>query len=112
MKRVELQKELDAAVKDKKAVVLFHATWCPVCRRYRPVFEEATRQAGLEVIEAVIDDEDNPIWDDHKIEYVPTVFFYDGGKIVKRLYGRAGVGLTKDELTGAVKELAPKGRAA
>ncbi|HEY3449091.1 MAG TPA: thioredoxin family protein [Myxococcales bacterium] len=103
MKRVEQQKELDAAVAGKKSVVLFHATWCPVCRNYRPFFEQAAKKSGLDVVEAVIDDEENPIWDDHKIEYVPTVFIYENGKILKRLYGRPGVGLTQDELTSALK---------
>jgi len=103
MKRVETQQALDAAVGEGKAVVLFHATWCPFCRAYRPVFESATQGAKLEVVEAVIDDESNPIWADHQIEVVPTVFLYEGGKIVKRLDGRPGVGLTKDDLTRALR---------
>jgi len=104
MKRVMTQQELDAAVgQKKKAVVLFHTSWCPYCRAYRPVFESATRLSPLEVVEAVIDDEDNPIWDDHRLELVPTVFFYEDGKVVKRLDGRPGVGLTLDELADALK---------
>lgn len=101
MKRVEQAKELEAAVAGKKAVVLFHATWCPFCRSFRSVFEDGTK--GLETIEAVIDDEDNPLWAQHQINIVPTVLFFEGGKVVKRLDGKPGIGLRAEHLTQALK---------
>lgn len=103
MKRVETSADLQAAVAGKKTTVLFHATWCGYCRRYRPVFEAETAKASFEVVEAVIDDEENPIWDEHAIELVPTVLFFEAGKVVKRLDGRPGVGLTRDELAAALR---------
>jgi thiol-disulfide isomerase/thioredoxin len=102
MKRVEESKELAKAVKGKKAVVLVHATWCPFCRSFLPVFQKATEGAGLEVIEAVVDDEENPIWNEQDVDVVPTVLFFEGGKVVKRLDGRAGVGLTREDIEGAM----------
>ena len=104
MKRVEKTKELVAAVAKKKSVVLFHATWCPFCRAFLPAFEEATKGSKLEVSEAVVDDEDNPLWTEHAIELVPTVIFFENGKPVKRLDGRMGVGLTREEIVAALAE--------
>jgi len=104
MKRVEKSKELAAAVGKSKAVVLFHATWCPFCRSYRPIFEEGTKGSKLAVLEAVIDDEENPLWVEQSIDLVPTVLFFEDGKVVKRLDGRPGVGLTREELAQALGE--------
>ncbi len=105
MKRVEQPQELEAAVQGKRAVVLVHATWCPYCRAYRPVFEKATQGSDLEVIEAVVDDEENPIWSDYQVDIVPTVLFFEDGKVTRRLDGRPGVGLTKDELVAALGQM-------
>ncbi len=103
MKRVEQLAELQAAVAAKQAVVLFHATWCPFCRRFLPAFVEGTRDLqGREVIEAVLDDEDNPLWNEHRIELVPTVLFFEDGKVVKRLDGKPGIGLTAEHLAQAL----------
>ena len=102
MKRVETSKQLAAAVAKKKAVALFHAIWCPYCRSFVPIFEEGTRGSKLEVIEAVVDDEENPLWTEHSIEVVPTVLFFENGEVVKRLDGRPGVGLTREELASAL----------
>ena len=102
MKRVEDQKALAAAVAGKKAVVLFHATWCPFCRAFLPVFEKAMRAGKHEAVEAVLDDEENPLWAEHGINLVPTVLFFDKGKVVRRLDGKPGAGLTEADLEQAL----------
>ena len=103
MTKVETQQDLDAAVgQTGKAVVLFHATWCPYCRTFLPVFKEMTKASMPKIIEAVVDDEDNPIWENLQIELIPTVLFYEDGKVKRRLEGRPGVGLTRDDLEQAL----------
>lgn len=103
MKRIEQGNELESAVAGKNAIVLFHSTWCPFCRAFRPVFAQATEGSELEVIEAVIDDEDDPLWDQHHIDVVPTVLFFENGKVVRRLDGRPGIGLRQAELDAALR---------
>ncbi len=103
MKQVTERNELAGVVAGEKSVVLYHATWCPFCRSFRPTFEKLTAGAGLQVVEAVLDDEENPIWIDQKIEVVPTVVFYENGRPSRRLDGRAGVGLTEDDLRQALR---------
>jgi thioredoxin 1 len=102
MKRVETSEELAEATGTKSAVVLFHASWCPFCRAFLPVFQEAVKGSKLEVVEAVVDDEENPLWTEHAIELVPTVIFFDQGKPGRRLDGRMGVGLTREDIVGAL----------
>jgi thiol-disulfide isomerase/thioredoxin len=58
MKQATDQKGLDAAVKGKKAMVLLHATWCPFCRAFKPIFDrQAKPSTGYEPVEVVLDDE-------------------------------------------------------
>jgi len=108
MEKVTDEASLDAATKGKKAVVLFHTTWCPFCRSFLPEFERETRRApAVTPIEAVIDEEENPLWEKYSIDIVPTVLFFDAGKLVRRLDGKAGRGLAARDLAAA---LASSGR--
>ena len=69
------------------------------------MWEAQTKKApAWEPIEAVIDDEDNPLWDKYSVNIVPTVLFFDQGKVVKRLDGKGGVGL---KAADRAKVLAP-----
>ncbi|MBI5542962.1 MAG: thioredoxin family protein [Deltaproteobacteria bacterium] len=103
MKRVEQSNELEAAVKGRNVAVLFHATWCPFCRSFRSIFEDTMVKASHEAAEAVIDDEDNPLWTQHRIGIVPTVLFFEDGKVVSRVDGRPGMGLQKGDLDAAMQ---------
>lgn len=108
MKRITQQAELDTLNKGKKTAVLFHASWCPFCRSYKPTFdEESASLTGREPIDALIDDESNPLWLKYNIEIVPTVIFFEDGKVVKRLDGKPGAGLRRGELSGAIAQLGP-----
>ena len=102
MKRIDDLAALLRTVRKGRVAVLFHATWCPFCRAFLPVFQKATEGTRLEVIEAVVDDEQNPLWNEQDVDIVPTVLFFEGGKVVKRLDGRAGVGLTREDIEGAM----------
>jgi len=83
----------------RKAVVLFHASWCGFCRRFRPVFAAVAGAAqGWEAAELALEEEDDPLWDTHDVEVVPTVLAFADGRPVGRLDGRPGVGLSEVEL--------------
>ncbi|MBI5493381.1 MAG: hypothetical protein HY904_00030 [Deltaproteobacteria bacterium] len=99
MKRVTQAGDLRAAVAGKKAVVLFHATWCPFCVNYRPTFVDGVRDlGGWEPVECVMDDESNPLWVDHDIHVVPTLIRFEDGRPTGRANGRLGAGLGRDAL--------------
>ncbi len=102
MTKVTDRAALDAAVGGDRTAVLFHATWCPYCRSFRPVFERVTGGSRWTAVEAVVDDEDNPLWEDYTLDVVPTVVFFENGTPVRRLDGRRGSGLTEKQLQDAL----------
>jgi thiol-disulfide isomerase/thioredoxin len=100
---VSTEQELDAALAGRKTVALFHATWCPFCRAFVPVFRRAAPDArGYEPLEVVVDEDDNSLWDRYRIAIVPTVIFFEDGKVVRRLDGKPGVGLDEAGLRQAL----------
>ena len=95
--------ELDPALKGKSAMVLFHSSWCPFCRRFKPTFDAlAADQRTWEPIEVMLEEDENPLWNRFRIEVVPTVLFFKDGEMVSRVDGRAGVGLRESDLRKAL----------
>jgi len=98
MQRVTDEAGLEKAIAGRRTVALFHASWCPFCRDFRPVFERMTRGGERTPVDVLVDDEANPLWERYGIETVPSVLFFDDGRLVRRLDGRPGAGLTKADL--------------
>ncbi len=95
--------ELSSALRGKSAVVLFHSSWCPFCRRFKPVFDTAVAgQKSWEPLEFMLEEDENPLWSEFRIEVVPTVLFFREGKVVSRLDGKPGVGLRESQLRDAL----------
>jgi thiol-disulfide isomerase/thioredoxin len=96
----------DELEKDEKVLALFYAGWCPYCVRFVPAFK---KKAGSftcgRVIHVILDDYNNPLWDEYEIGAVPTVIYFEKGKVAKRLDGRSGVGLTENQLDSWLKQL-------
>jgi thiol-disulfide isomerase/thioredoxin len=97
MNKVYTKQELDAELsKSKKVLVLFYATWCPFCVRFVPTFDEEIAPLKFDhVVHALLDDYDNPLWDDYDISAVPTIILFEDGKVSKRLDGKLGRGLNE-----------------
>lgn len=110
MKRVTDEAGLDAAIEGPNRVaVLFHATWCPFCRKFRPVFERLVdEKTGFEPVEAVIDDEENPLWARFGLDVVPAVVLFDAGRQIGRVDGALGVGLTERDLRRVLDDAAKR----
>lgn len=96
MKKIQTKKELNNELQANQTVLaLFYSTWCPYCMRFFPAFEEQT--SGLEfksVINVVLEDDDDPLWDEYGIAAVPTVIYFKEGKVAKRLDAKLGSGLS------------------
>jgi thiol-disulfide isomerase/thioredoxin len=85
--------------KNEKVLAIFYASWCPYCVAFVPVFDKKAGNFTVgPVIHVLLDDYDNPLWDDYNIEVVPTVMFIEKGKVYRRLDGRLGVGLNEKQL--------------
>ena len=100
MIEVDNAEELNTILEQTEGVlVLFYARWCPYCSRFVPVFDEKINNYNFQkIIHVLLDDFDNQLWDDYNIEAVPTVIFFEKGKVSKRLDGRFGAGLNEKQL--------------
>ena len=106
MIEVDNAEELSAILeKTEKVIVLFYATWCPYCVNFVPIFDKKIINYNVgNVIHVLLDDYDNQLWDDYDIEAVPTVIFFENGKVSRRLDGRFGRGLNEKQLNVWLEE--------
>jgi thioredoxin 1 len=104
--RHDLNKELK---KNDKVLTLFYASWCPYCMAFVPTFNKKTGDftAGT-IVHVLLDDYDNPLWDDYNVVAVPTVIFFEKGKSSKRLDGNLGLGLNEKQLMVWLQEFKAK----
>ena len=106
---IEVDNELDLDTQlrtNEKVLVLFYATWCPFCKSLVPFFDKkAANLNAISVIHVLLDDYDNPLWDNYSIEAVPTVIFFEENKVCRRLDGKSGIGLNEKQLTAWLQEL-------
>jgi thiol-disulfide isomerase/thioredoxin len=109
MQRVTDERELDKLMPGKRVIALFHATWCPYCRAFKPAFDRlaASVEGDWESIEVVLDDDGNPLWERFSIEVIPAVLFFNHGEVVQRLDAKPGVGLSEASLHSAFENAAP-----
>lgn len=70
----------------KKSLAMFHASWCPDCHAFKPIWDAYLREQHKfdQIIEVQIDGDENPIWDSFNVTVVPTVILFNGNKELKR----------------------------
>jgi len=100
MREVDNEDDLSDILRgSKKVFVVFYASWCPFCRSFLPIFEKYARVKDCDKFLRVrIDDETNPLWEKYGVEVVPTVLFFKGERVFRRLNGMLGVGLSEKQL--------------
>ena len=66
---------------EKPVLVDFWAPWCVYCRRIAPAYEKIARQYGEELVIAKLNIDEVPeIANQERIEVIPTLVLYKGGK--------------------------------
>lgn len=65
-----------------RVAVLFCADWCGYCTRFLPHFRKVPGGLAVDV-----SDEDLPVWDEYRIEVVPTVILFEDGKPARQWAG-------------------------
>ncbi len=97
-------REFDAARDTDGAVtpVLFWATWCGYCSRFKPHFEDAADGSSLRFLSVDVSDESSPAWDDYGVTVVPTVVLFEDGEEVDRIEGILGADHLDALLSGHV----------
>ena len=78
MIQVDNEQDLNVQLKtNEKVLALFYASWCPHCMGFVPVFDKKVVNFNVgSVIHVLLDDYDNPLWDDYSIEAVPTAHIF------------------------------------
>ena len=87
-------------------VVMFTTSWCPFCRRFKPRFVEAAAKSDVRSAMVYIDDWENPLWDEYKVDVVPTLVLFDKGRPIYRRDGTMGRGLGDQDLSAIVEQAA------
>lgn len=106
-KIIDNEQDLHARLKDcSRLFVLFYASWCPHSRRFLPVFEKYA-SGGDEKFCRVITDQSPECEETYSIDVVPTVIYFENGRVRKRLDGVPGIGLTENDLDSLVRSCEP-----
>jgi thioredoxin 1 len=107
MIKIDNRKDLDLELKKSKHVLaLFYSTWCPYCVRSVPNFDKKASDLGFKnIIHVLLDDYDNQLWDDFDVPAVPTIIYFEDGKIYRRLNGQLGSGLSVEKFKVWIEEL-------
>jgi thioredoxin 1 len=99
MIKVSKKQDLDDHLTQNKTVLaLFYSSWCPYCIRFVPFFEKkVTGGQFKKVIHVLLEDDNNPLWEEYGISAVPTVILFEEGKVRDRLDARLGTGLREEQ---------------
>jgi thiol-disulfide isomerase/thioredoxin len=103
MSKADVGYDLEDTLRSKdRAFVLFYATWCPYSRRFLPIFEKFAQDKTRTCMSVLVDDKAS-LCEKYSIEVYPTVLVFDKGKVVQRLDGVLGVGLSEKQLMSLVE---------
>ena len=68
---------------EKPVLVDYWAPWCVYCRRIAPAYEKIAEEYGDQLVIGKVDiDEEPQLAEAEKIEVIPTLVLYRGGKAV------------------------------
>ncbi len=101
-----LPQEFDSKILNsgEKTLVLFYADWCPFCAKFKPIFEEISSDK-IQKKAALINEDENPLWDRFNIQSVPTMIAFQDGKILSRRDANMGIGLMREDMKSILSEL-------
>ncbi|MEZ5814683.1 MAG: tetratricopeptide repeat protein [Alphaproteobacteria bacterium] len=93
-----------AASMEKPVIVDFWAPWCGPCRQLMPLLESAVNAAGGEVLLAKVNLDENPeLAQALRVQSVPTVFAFLGGRPVDAFQGVIPQSAIKDFIAKQVQ---------
>jgi thiol-disulfide isomerase/thioredoxin len=101
-RRLQNESDLENLAKSEaRLMTLWHASWCPFCRSFLPLFEKHAAEGGM--CFAVVQDDEESMAPRFSVEVYPSVLFFEHGAVSKRLDGTMRVGLNEEQLTSFIK---------
>jgi thiol-disulfide isomerase/thioredoxin len=103
MSRLCNPQQLREAVQSGAGVfVLFYADWCPFSKAFLPIYEKHAGGREAEFLRVLLDGNED-LFEEHGIAVYPTVLFFEGGRVSRRLDGKHLSGLKEKQLAELVK---------
>ena len=101
-----LPEEFDSKIldSDKTTLVLFYADWCPYYANSKPHFDDI-KSEKINKIAALVNEDENLLWDRFGIEKVLTIIAFQDGKILARRDAKREIGFTRKDVESITKEL-------
>lgn len=98
-----LRRELEKA--EGPVAAVFHAEWCPYCRRFMPTFAKLAEEYGDPIRFVSIDVDDAPDLEEaYDIGKIPTVLLLEDGEILERWVNEQDAETYRGRLESAVAE--------
>lgn len=96
-------KNFDKTIKKGVVVIDFWAWWCGPCRQQSPIIDEIALEIGQKALIAKMDvDKNGQTANRFNIQYIPAIFIFRDGELVKRFTGLQD----KQTLLDAINEVA------
>lgn len=90
---------------DVPVVVDFYATWCGPCRRLSPILKELSEDFKGRIKFVKIDSDQEPeLSNEYSITALPTLLFFDGGKLAGQFAGLPDKQSLKTELENWISQ--------
>ena len=81
-------KKFESAIKEKKSIVMFSATWCGACKEMKPHYLDASKSFEGKVKFISVDtDKQNELSVKYGIRSIPTTIIFENGKEINRNVG-------------------------
>jgi len=96
--------QVEVLQSDVPVVVDFYANWCGPCRRLSPILKELSEDFQGRIKFVKIDSDQEPeLSNEYSVTALPTLLFFDGGKLAGQFAGLPEKASLKAELENWIK---------